>query len=130
MFVPQTGNQSYHENGIFLMSDSKTFLGDVFSQRIVPLSSDLTPREGSRNVFANAPSFEPEWINERCYVKVDYDGVSSEKISHQIRKTFKKTYHRKVIGGKLHVIFDDIDCVKSKILEIGGNFMYAESLYD
>jgi hypothetical protein len=127
IYIPQTGNNTLHSNGIFLMSDRTTPVGDVFPQRIVPIHSDLISQVGLSAIYGHAPSFDENWINERCHVLVAHsDGHANSGIGIK----FERTYSRKVIGGELHIIFDDVDRVKKEVANIGGTFLYAEYLND
>jgi hypothetical protein len=128
MYVPITENRTCHNEGIFYMSDDKTPVGNVFPQRIVPPYCDFQS-EHSNVIAGHAPIYEPNWIEERCYVLVTYE-ENSHITNNKIRRAFRQSYSRKVVGGELYIIFDDIDRVKEKLIETGGTFLYAENLYD
>jgi hypothetical protein len=128
IYVRVTGSSTCHIEGIFYMSDRKTPVGNVFPQRLVPHYCDLKS-DLCRAVAVHAPVYEPSWIKERCYVLVTHE-ENSHITCNKIRRAFHRSYSRKVVGGELYVIFDDIDRVKEKLSETGGTFLYAESLYD
>lgn len=119
------------EDGLAIYWDSDFPKGEVFAERIVPFHHDLFD-EGRRFVIGHAPIYEPEWDQaQRCFVLVPW-GPEVDKTRNQIRKTFVRSYARKVDQGQLMTIFayqEDVS-IHQTILDGKAKFLYSENTWD
>ena len=104
--------------------------GECFPARIIPVSSDYSPKASQRFKVFDLPVYEPKWYGDRSYLIVPHSKNYHQSINN-LKKCLENTfafYRYKVNEGELFIIFGHSDEVRDRIKSCNAKFLFSESL--